>query len=98
VELVHLDREPAGEPEGALILLHGRGVDERDLYPLLEELDPERRLFGMTPGRRSRMSRRVAALVRSGGRPPEETFVDSLNSLCRFLDDELGTAGSLGRR
>ena len=32
-EVVHLLREPAGEPAGALIMLHGRGVDERDLYP-----------------------------------------------------------------
>ena len=40
--------EPAGEPEGALILLHGRGVDETDLFPLLDEIDPERRLLGLT--------------------------------------------------
>jgi phospholipase/carboxylesterase len=44
-----LVREPAGEPEGALVLLHGRGADERDLYPLLDALDPERRLLGLTP-------------------------------------------------
>jgi phospholipase/carboxylesterase len=44
-----LVREAAGEPEGALVLLHGRGADERDLYPLLDALDPERRLLGLTP-------------------------------------------------
>jgi phospholipase/carboxylesterase len=49
-ELVHLIREPARDPEGALILNHGRGTSERDLYPLLDELDPERRLLGLTPG------------------------------------------------
>ncbi len=49
-ELVHRVREPAGEPEGALVLLHGRGVDENDLYPLIDVLDPERRLVGLTPG------------------------------------------------
>ena len=49
-ELVHLIREPAGEPEGALILNHGRGADEHDLYGLLDRLDPERRLLGVTPG------------------------------------------------
>ncbi len=48
--LVALWREPAGEPEGALVLLHGRGADEHDLYPLLDVLDPERRLLGVTPG------------------------------------------------
>ena len=26
-------REPAGEPEGALVLLHGRGAGEHDLFP-----------------------------------------------------------------
>jgi phospholipase/carboxylesterase len=44
--LTHLLRPPAAEPRGALLLFHGRGVDERDLYPLLDELDPEARLLG----------------------------------------------------
>jgi phospholipase/carboxylesterase len=42
-------REPAGAPEGALVLLHGRGASEFDLEPLLDALDPERRLLGITP-------------------------------------------------
>ncbi|HUR84324.1 MAG TPA: phospholipase [Solirubrobacteraceae bacterium] len=50
MELVHLVREAAGEPEGALVLLHGRGADEHDLVPVLDVLDPERRLVGLTPG------------------------------------------------
>jgi phospholipase/carboxylesterase len=49
-ELVHALRPAAGEPEGALVLLHGRGADERDLYDLLDLIDPERRLVGLTPG------------------------------------------------
>jgi phospholipase/carboxylesterase len=44
-----LERPSAGEPEGALVLLHGRGADEHDLFPLLDALDPERRLQGYTP-------------------------------------------------
>ena len=32
----------SGEPEGALVLLHGRGADENDLFPLFDALDPER--------------------------------------------------------
>src|SRR5829696_2436739 len=47
--LVQRVRAPAGEPSGALVLLHGRGVDEDDLFPLLDELDPDRRLLGVTP-------------------------------------------------
>jgi phospholipase/carboxylesterase len=42
-------RAAAGEPEGALVLFHGRGADEHDLFPLLDVLDPERRLVGATP-------------------------------------------------
>jgi phospholipase/carboxylesterase len=42
-------RPAAGEPEGALVLLHGRGADELDLFPLLDLFDPERRLVGATP-------------------------------------------------
>jgi phospholipase/carboxylesterase len=47
--LTALERPPAGEPEGALVLFHGRGADEHDLFPLLDLLDPERRLAGFTP-------------------------------------------------
>ena len=49
-ELVHDIRPAAGEPEGALVLMHGRGADERDLSPFLDLLDPKRRLVGVTPG------------------------------------------------
>ena len=31
------------------MLFHGRGADEDDLFPLLDLLDPERRLVGATP-------------------------------------------------
>jgi phospholipase/carboxylesterase len=48
--LDHRIRPAAGEPEGALVLLHGRGADEHDLFGLLDLLDPERRLVGITPG------------------------------------------------
>jgi phospholipase/carboxylesterase len=42
-------RPAAGEPEGALVLLHGRGADEHDLVPLVDALDPRQRLLGVTP-------------------------------------------------
>ena len=42
-------RPAAGEAEGALVLFHGRGADENDLFPLLDFLDPERRLVAATP-------------------------------------------------
>jgi phospholipase/carboxylesterase len=48
-ELVYRERPAAGEPAGALVLLHGRGLHEDDLVPLLDLMDPERRLVGFTP-------------------------------------------------
>ena len=50
IELAHQIRPAAGEPRGALVLLHGRGADEHDLLPFLDLLDPQRRLVGVTPG------------------------------------------------
>lgn len=48
--LAHLERAPRGEPEGALVLLHGRGSDEHDLVPFLDILDPHHRLLAVTLG------------------------------------------------
>ena len=42
----------AGAAEGLLVLHHGRGTDEHDLFGLADVLDPERRLHVVTPGRR----------------------------------------------
>jgi phospholipase/carboxylesterase len=56
-QLDHRLRPAAGEPEGALVLFHGRGADEHDLFPLLDALDPERRLQGYTPRGPRRCSR-----------------------------------------
>ncbi len=42
-------RPADGDPAGLLVLLHGRGADEHDLFPLLDVLDPERRLAGVCP-------------------------------------------------
>jgi phospholipase/carboxylesterase len=47
--LTHRVRAPSGDPAGALVLLHGRGADELDLQPLVDALDPQRRLVGLTP-------------------------------------------------
>ena len=47
--LTHLTRPARGDPEGLLVMFHGRGADEHDLFPLLDALNPERRLLGVTP-------------------------------------------------
>jgi phospholipase/carboxylesterase len=48
-DLVLAERPAAGEPEGLLVLHHGRGTSEQDLLPLADELDPERRLHVAAP-------------------------------------------------
>jgi phospholipase/carboxylesterase len=47
--LVHELRPADGEPAGAIVLLHGRGTSERDLEPLFDVFDPDRRLVGACP-------------------------------------------------
>jgi len=95
-ELVHRLREPAGEPEGALILLHGRAVDENDLYPLLDAIDPDRRLLGVTPGApltNVPPGGRHWYVIEEVGKPDEKSFVDSINTTARFIDDLLRQRG-----
>ena len=48
-ELTYRERRAAGEPEGLLVLHHGRGSDEHDLLGLADALDPARRLHVVTP-------------------------------------------------
>jgi phospholipase/carboxylesterase len=47
--LVQVERPAVGEPEGLLVLHHGRGTDERDLLGLADALDPEARLRVVSP-------------------------------------------------
>jgi phospholipase/carboxylesterase len=49
VTIAYRERPADGQPEGLLVLFHGRGVDEHDLFPLLDVLDPQRRVLGLTP-------------------------------------------------
>jgi phospholipase/carboxylesterase len=49
LSLTYRTRPAAGEPDGLLVLFHGRGADEHDLVPVLDLLDPDQRLLGVTP-------------------------------------------------
>jgi phospholipase/carboxylesterase len=93
--LVHLVREPSGEPQGALVLLHGRGADERDLVPLLDVLDPDRRLVGLTPGAPLHLppGGRHWYVVPRVGYPDPPTFHASYAALTSLLDDWLRERG-----
>jgi phospholipase/carboxylesterase len=97
VTLRALERPAAGEPEGALVLLHGRGADEHDLFPLLDALDPERRLHGYTP-------RAPLALPPGGahwyvvprvGYPDPETFAEGYGALTAWFDALPFAAGDI---
>lgn len=48
-ELAYVERPAAREPDGLLVLHHGRGTDERDLIGLADALDPARRLRVVSP-------------------------------------------------
>ena len=86
--LAALWREPAGEPAGALVLLHGRGADERDLFPLLDLLDPDRRLLGVTPGGPHHLPPGGRHWYALGGIPTPDpaTFAVTAPRLAAFLD------------
>ena len=82
-------REPQGEPEGALVLLHGRGADEHDLQPLLDALDPERRLLGVTPRGPLSLPPGGAHWYRLGGLPTPDpaTFWPTFEAASAWLDE-----------
>ncbi len=90
-------RPAKGDPAGVLVLFHGRGTDEHDLFPLLDLLDPEQRLLGVTP-------RGPLALppggahwyaVREIGYPDPATFLPTVAAVSEWLD-ALGAETGLG--
>lgn len=82
-------REAAGRPAGALVLLHGRGADEHDLHPLLDALDPERRLLGVTPRGPLSLPPGGAHWYALGGLPTPDpaTFWPTFEAVSAWLDE-----------
>src|SRR5204863_82205 len=93
-------RPAAGTPEGALVLLHGRGSHELDLQPLIDELDPKRRLVGVTP--------RAPLALPPGGRhwyafagvgtPDPSTFLATIEAAGALIGPAGERLGLEGRR
>jgi phospholipase/carboxylesterase len=95
MSIQHLTRPVTGTPEGALVLFHGRGTDEHDLFPLLDMLDPQRRLLGAT-------ARGPLSLPPGGahwyavarvGYPDAETFHATYPQVATWLDELLAEHG-----
>jgi phospholipase/carboxylesterase len=95
MSLAHRLRPAEGDPEGALVLFHGRATDENDLFPLLDELDPERRLLGATA--RGPLSLPPGGwhwyVIRQVGSPNPETFHSTYALVGGWLDDLLAEHG-----
>ncbi len=94
--LAHRVREPADAPEGALVLLHGRGTDEHDLLPLADALDPQRRLVAVTPRGPLTLPGQPGAhwyAVPRVGFPDEQTFAATYARLAAWLDALPGAFG-----
>jgi phospholipase/carboxylesterase len=86
--LLHLERA-AAEPEGLLVLHHGRGTDERDLLGLADLLDPERRLRVVTPRAPLQLPGSPGYhwyLVPRVGYPDPETFEAARSALAELHD------------
>jgi phospholipase/carboxylesterase len=81
-----------GSGDHTLVLLHGRGADEDDLFGLFDALDPERRLRGITVGGPLFLppGGRHWYVVPRIGFPDPQTFGETYALLQRTLDEELG--------
>ncbi|HEX5610906.1 MAG TPA: phospholipase [Solirubrobacterales bacterium] len=96
--LTWVERQAEGDPEGLLVLNHGRGTDERDLLGLADLLDPGHRLRVVTPRAPLQLPGSPGYhwyLVPRVGYPDPETFFASRAALAE-LHDELWADGGVG--
>ena len=95
MELSARVRPAAGQAEGALVLFHGRGAAENDLFPLLALLDPDRRLVGATPRGPLSLPPGGAHWYALGGigTPEPTTFWTSFGAAAAWLDGFLAEYG-----
>jgi phospholipase/carboxylesterase len=87
--LFQIERAASGEPEGLLVLHHGRGTSERDLAGLADLLDPERRLRVVTPRAPLTLPGSPGYhwyLVPRVGYPDRETFEAAREALAELHD------------
>ena len=88
--LEYQERPAAGQPQGLLVLHHGRGADQHDLLPLADVFDPERRLHVVTPQAPLRLPGAPGYhwyVVPRVGYPEPQTFEESRALLSSFHDE-----------
>jgi phospholipase/carboxylesterase len=96
--LGYRERPAAGDPEGLLVLHHGRGTDESDLLGLGDALDPRGRLALVAPRAPLRLSGAPGYhwyLVPRVGYPDPDTFHHAYRQLAAF-HEELWARTGLG--
>jgi phospholipase/carboxylesterase len=93
--LTYRERAADGDPEGLLILHHGRGADENDLYPLADLFDPRHRLHVVTPRapERAGLPGYHWYTVPRVGYPDPGTFRESVALLAELHDHLLEKTG-----
>lgn len=80
--------ERPGTTDATLVLLHGRGADEHDLFGLFDVLDPGRRFRGLTVGGPLRLppGGKHWYVVPRVGFPEPQSFHGSYEALQALLD------------
>jgi phospholipase/carboxylesterase len=87
--LFQVERAATGEPEGLLVLHHGRGTSEQDLIGLADLLDPEQRLRVDSPRAPLQLPGSPGYhwyLVPRVGYPDPETFEAARSALAELHD------------
>jgi phospholipase/carboxylesterase len=98
VGLAYRERAADGDPDGLLVLHHGRGSDELDMFGLGEALDPGRRLHLVAPRAPLALPGQPGwhwYVVPRVGYPDPESFAASVEELAA-LHDELWLRTSIG--
>ena len=88
--LAFRERPAAGDPEGLLVLHHGRGADENDLLGLGDVFDPQRLLHVVTPQAPLQLQGWPGYhwyVVPRVGYPDAETFHAAYQALAAFHDE-----------
>jgi phospholipase/carboxylesterase len=90
VPLTAIERPATGDPQGLLVLHHGRGSDEQDLMGLAGVLDPPGRLHVVTPRAPLRLPGSPGYhwyLVPRVGYPDPDSFSAAYGELAAFHDE-----------